>query len=140
LHPLKLISLSGFLSPYKPRPNISTIRSSFLNTILAFPSAPPDPNAKTPITWRHEKIWHSYPVLNPRITFENIQLDNKGKVFYTGGIESFISTMETSSLMGMNVARLIVDGWVDEDDAGIGKDDDRGEVVDGEHRDVISEL
>lgn len=48
--------------------------------------------------------------------------------------------METSSLMGMNVARLIVDGWVDEDDAGIGKDDDRGEVVDGEHRDVISEL
>jgi len=32
-------------------------------------------------------------------------------VWYTSGIESFISTMETSSLMGMNVARLVVDGW-----------------------------
>ena len=32
-------------------------------------------------------------------------------MWYTSGIESFISTMETSSLMGMNVARLIADGW-----------------------------
>ena len=32
-------------------------------------------------------------------------------MWYTSGIESFISTMETSSLMGMNVARLVVDGW-----------------------------
>ena len=32
-------------------------------------------------------------------------------MWYTSGIESFISTMETSSLMGMNVARLVADGW-----------------------------
>ena len=32
-------------------------------------------------------------------------------MWYTSGIESFISTMETSSLMGMNVARLVNDGW-----------------------------
>lgn len=31
--------------------------------------------------------------------------------WYTAGIESFISTMETSSLMGSNVARLVVDKW-----------------------------
>lgn len=37
-------------------------------------------------------------------------------MWYTSGIESFISTMETSSLMGMNVARLVVDGWEVEDD------------------------
>ena len=35
-------------------------------------------------------------------------------MWYTSGIESFISTMETSSLMGMNVARLIADGWKQE--------------------------
>ena len=37
-------------------------------------------------------------------------------MWYTSGIESFISTMETSSLMGMNVARLIADGWKTERD------------------------
>ena len=31
--------------------------------------------------------------------------------YYTSGIESFISTMETSALMGMNVAQLIVDDF-----------------------------
>ena len=33
--------------------------------------------------------------------------------YYTSGIESFISTMETSALMGMNVAQLIVDDHLD---------------------------
>lgn len=30
-------------------------------------------------------------------------------VYYTSGMESFISCMETTALMGKNVARLIVD-------------------------------
>lgn len=30
-------------------------------------------------------------------------------LYYTSGMESFISTMETNALMGMNVAKLIVD-------------------------------
>lgn len=38
-------------------------------------------------------------------------LDDGAGLWYTAGIEQFISTMETSSLMGMNVARLVVDGW-----------------------------
>ena len=63
------------------------------------------------ITWIYRKLWQSYPYLPPRVTFEDVQLDKEGKVWYTSGIESFISTMETSSLMGMNVARLVVDGW-----------------------------
>ena len=46
-------------------------------------------------------------------------------MWYTSGIESFISTMETSSLMGMNVARLVVDRW-----NGKGKgDEEREEMV-----------
>jgi prenylcysteine oxidase/farnesylcysteine lyase len=33
------------------------------------------------------------------------------RVWYTGGIESFISTMETSALMGRNVASLMFQSW-----------------------------
>ncbi len=61
------------------------------------------------VTWRHDKVWYSYPLLFPRVTFDAIRLADG--LWYTGGVESFISTMETSSLMGMNVARLIVDEW-----------------------------
>lgn len=77
---------------------------------------------KSDITWFHEKEWQSYPYELPRVTFERIRLDYGGGggekaasvrggqgVWYTSGIESFISTMETSALMGKNVAALIVD-------------------------------
>ncbi|KAG7149750.1 hypothetical protein HYQ46_001329 [Verticillium longisporum] len=46
----------------------------------------------------------------PRITFQEPALGNG--LYYTSGIESFISTMETSALMGKNVARLIADELV----------------------------
>lgn len=99
------------------------------------------PSDDDKITWLYRKFWHSYPVELPRITFESstIRLDGagkkedstvgtnpnaigketgEGKLWYTAGIESFISTMETSSLMGMNVARLIVDDWNLETESG----------------------
>ncbi len=82
------------------------ISSSYLSHLLGLSSL-----SKDDITWLYEKLWHSYPYLPPRVTFEDVQLDAEGKVWYTSGIESFISTMETSSLMEMNVARLVVDGW-----------------------------
>lgn len=62
------------------------------------------------VSWIHHKIWHSYPKEYPRVTFEEIKLDDG--LWYTSGIESFISTMETSALSGKNVARLIRDEWV----------------------------
>jgi len=43
------------------------------------------------------------------VTFEDLELATG--FYYTSGIESFISTMETSALMGMNVAQLIVDDF-----------------------------
>jgi prenylcysteine oxidase / farnesylcysteine lyase len=68
------------------------------------------------VSWSYEKIWHSYPYELPRLTFERIKLDGLAVeprgIWYTSGIESFISTMETSALMGKNVARLIVDDFV----------------------------
>ncbi|KAL8976179.1 MAG: hypothetical protein Q9205_007767 [Flavoplaca limonia] len=82
------------------------------------------PDDTAPISWIYEKRWDSYPYLPPTSQFADIRLsmaDNEGeegrredRIWYTSGIESFISTMETSSLMGMNVARLVVDGWLDD--------------------------
>lgn len=62
------------------------------------------------ITWYHPKVWHSYPYEFPRVTFEDPELARG--FYYTSGIESFISTMETSALMGMNVAQLIVNDYL----------------------------
>lgn len=84
---------------------------TFLAHILGLPrneSDELDINAED-VSWIYRKLWHSYPYEYPRVTFEEIKLDDG--LWYTSGIESFISTMETSSLMGKNVARLIIDGW-----------------------------
>lgn len=87
------------------------VTAAFLAKILGL--APPEADSipKDDISWHYAKVWHSYPYLRPRITFDDPQLDAAGRLWYTSGIEAFISTMETSSLMGMNVARLVVDGW-----------------------------
>lgn len=58
------------------------------------------------ITWMVHKLWHSYPEEVPRVEFDDIELGHN--VWYTGGMESFISTMETNALMGKNVANLLV--------------------------------
>jgi prenylcysteine oxidase/farnesylcysteine lyase len=52
-------------------------------------------------------MFNSYPKTFPRVTFQD-PIVGTG-VYYTSGIESFVSSMETSALMGKNVARLIVD-------------------------------
>lgn len=89
-----------------------TLNSTFLSNLLGFPDANTNISSipKKDISWSYEKTWHSYPYLYPRVTFDDPQLDEN--LWYTGGIESFISTMETSSLMGMNVARLVVNDWM----------------------------
>ncbi|MCJ1318602.1 hypothetical protein MMC15_003932 [Xylographa vitiligo] len=72
--------------------------------------------AEGDVSWVYEKAWDSYPYLPPRVTFQEPLL-GRG-LWYTSGVEGFISTMETSSLMGMNVARLMVDGWEGGEDRG----------------------
>lgn len=82
------------------------------------------------VTWSHEKLWLSYPYLPPTTEFDCFDLydtqcghdgedangqevdrpEMSGKLWYTSGMERFISTMETSALAGRNVARLIVEG------------------------------
>ncbi|KAF2641589.1 prenylcysteine oxidase-like protein 1 precursor [Massarina eburnea CBS 473.64] len=73
------------------------------------------------VSWIHHKLFHSYPHEFPRVTFDEIALDDH--LWYTSGMESFISTMETSALMGKNVAKLIVNEWLEkkenEEDEGL---------------------
>ncbi|OBT59397.1 hypothetical protein VE04_00509 [Pseudogymnoascus sp. 24MN13] len=63
------------------------------------------------ITWFYPHVWNSYPYEYPRVTFEDIELARG--LYYTAGIESFISTMETSALMGKNVAQLLVEDFTE---------------------------
>lgn len=63
------------------------------------------------ISWYHPHVWQSYPYEYPRVTFEDPELARG--FYYTSGIENFISTMETSALMGMNVAQLIVHDYLE---------------------------
>lgn len=60
-----------------------------------------------PVSWYYPHVFHSYPKALPRVTFQDPILGSG--VYYTSGVEGFISTMETSALMGKNVARLIID-------------------------------
>lgn len=86
------------------------VNSTFLSDILGVKSEDDGEMSGKDVTWMYRKVWNSYPYELPRVTFESIKLDEG--LWYTSGIESFISTMETSALMGKNVARLIVDGWI----------------------------
>lgn len=83
---------------------------------------------KSEVSWFHEKMWHPYPLMYPRVTFEEVLL--APSVWYTSGIESFISTMETSALMGRNVAALMIQSWQREKDerGGLGFSAGRNEL------------
>lgn len=61
----------------------------------------------SPISWYNPHVFQAYPKATPRVTFQD-PIVGWG-VYYTSGMEAFISTMETAALMGKNVARLIVD-------------------------------
>ncbi|KAF6828570.1 prenylcysteine oxidase [Colletotrichum plurivorum] len=65
--------------------------------------------AVSPISWYHPHVFDSYPIEYPRVTFQDPIL--RDGLYYLSGMESFISCMETSALMGMNVAKLIAEDF-----------------------------
>lgn len=62
---------------------------------------------KTYVSWSYEKTWHSYPVARPTLKFGDVKLADG--LWYTSGMDNFVSTMETNALSGKNVAALIVE-------------------------------
>lgn len=117
------ISISGYgVNPLTitPRPeyifkifSASRVNATFLSHVLGEPVSEREAehgDVHGAVSWVHRKLWYSYPREYPRVTFEEIRLDEG--LWYTSGIESFISTMETSALSGKNVARLVRDQWV----------------------------
>lgn len=87
--------------------------ATFLEHLLGLEQSKSGAISDEDITWIFSKVWNSYPYEYPRVTFEKIQLDDG--LWYTSGMDSFISTMETNALMGMNVARLIIDDWMEKE-------------------------
>lgn len=85
------------------------VQTSFLEDLFGVDI--PDPTtelaADGPISWYYPTSFYAYPRALPRVTFQDPVVGDG--VFYTSGMEGFISTMETNALMGRNVARLIVD-------------------------------
>ena len=77
------------------------------DTFVAQPGQDPSDEGVSPITWYYPHEFFSYPKADPRTQFQD-PIVGPG-FYYTSGMESFISTMETNALMGKNVARLIVD-------------------------------
>ncbi|KAI9691326.1 MAG: hypothetical protein M1820_009747 [Bogoriella megaspora] len=97
------------------------VTSSFLSHILGVAASANsnDELDKHDVSWIYRKVWNSYPYEYPRVTFEELKLDDG--LWYTSAIESFVSTMETSTLIGMNVARLMVDEWEETSESSMGK-------------------
>ncbi|KAF1973608.1 prenylcysteine oxidase-like protein 1 precursor [Bimuria novae-zelandiae CBS 107.79] len=88
------------------------IDREFLSRVLGLPIS--EKEAETgdvdgTVSWINHWEVHSYPYEYPRVTFDELKLDDG--LWYTSSIESFISTMETSALSGKNVAELIFNGW-----------------------------
>ncbi|ELR03819.1 hypothetical protein GMDG_01348 [Pseudogymnoascus destructans 20631-21] len=84
-------------------------KAGFFSVIPEVESLLASPNDD--ITWFYPHVWNSYPYEYPRVAFEDIELARG--LYYTAGIESFISTMETSALMGKNVAQLLVEDFTE---------------------------
>ncbi|KAK4177911.1 putative prenylcysteine oxidase [Triangularia setosa] len=73
----------------------------------SFTANPDEADSVSPITWYHPHVFSSYPQALPRVTFQD-PIIGPG-LYYTSGMDSFISTMETNALMGKNVAALLID-------------------------------
>ncbi|KAF2851159.1 prenylcysteine oxidase-like protein 1 precursor [Plenodomus tracheiphilus IPT5] len=110
----------------------SPVNSTFLSHILGVPVSKEESekgDVNGAVSWIKHKLWHSYPREYPRVTFEEVILDEG--LWYTSGIEGLISTMETSALSGKNVARLVRDGWLGrkgEEHGGLGERLDQVEL------------
>ena len=93
----------------------SPLNSTFIAALLGFndPGTSLSDLPKHEVSWIFEKTWNSYPYLEPRTVFPPLRLDKD--LYYSGGMDPFISTMETNSLMGKNIAKLIANRWRDTD-------------------------
>ena len=92
-------------SPYR-------VDKEFLSRILGLPISKEEAKSGDldgNISWINHWEVHSYPYEYPRVTFDEIELDDG--LWYTSSMESFISTMETSALSGKNVAALMASRW-----------------------------
>ncbi|KAI9876665.1 MAG: hypothetical protein M1830_005996 [Pleopsidium flavum] len=90
----------------------SPINDTTIAHLLGFPHEDGLPLPEQDVRWVHRQSWpHAYPLLLPKTKYGHIQLDRH--LYYSGEIESIESSMEMSSLMGKNIARLLYRDWTD---------------------------
>lgn len=82
------------------------------------------------VSWYYPHVFYSYPKALPRVTFQDPIVGDG--VYYTSGMEGFISTMETNALMGRNVARLLVDSALGRSTGHALGAESEGESMDGD--------
>ncbi|KAJ4291318.1 hypothetical protein N0V88_006322 [Collariella sp. IMI 366227] len=110
-------SLSGqgnFTNPQTKKPEYlykifspQAVTPEFLSNLLGGTVPSTFTGGASPISWYFPHTFNAFPKAIPRTSFpEHVVGDG---VYYTSAMEPFISTMETSALMGKNVAQLIVD-------------------------------
>ena len=87
--------------------SLEPVDSDFLSAMLAV-DRPDDGSDPDEVTWIYRHLFDSYPI---KRTEQFAPLRLAKNLWYTSGIETFISTMETSALSGKNIARLVVDEW-----------------------------
>lgn len=97
---------------FSPQPVTPDFLSALLGAKVpdSFTGTHPEEPDLVPISWYYPHVFHAYPIAYPRVTFQDPIL--APGLYYTSGMESFISTMETNSLSGMNIAKLIVEAMV----------------------------
>ncbi|KAI9870415.1 MAG: hypothetical protein M1830_004279 [Pleopsidium flavum] len=90
----------------------SPINDTTIAYLLGLPHEDGLPLPEQDVRWVHRQSWpHAYPLLLPKTEYGNIQLDRH--LYYSGEVESIESSMEMSSLMGKNIARLLYRDWTD---------------------------
>lgn len=91
-----------------------------------------------PVSWYYPHVFHSYPKALPRVTFQDPIVGDG--VYYTSGMEGFISTMETNALMGKNVARLLVDAALGRSTGHALGAEAEGESMDGDEEVIVADV
>ncbi|CAG8954957.1 hypothetical protein HYFRA_00008646 [Hymenoscyphus fraxineus] len=104
------LKMESLYKSFSPEPVTPEFLAKLFGTDMPADLSKVTPNSGDAITWYYPHVWNSYPYEYPRVTFEETEL--APGFYYTSGMDSFISTMETNALMGMNVARLVVDDYL----------------------------
>lgn len=88
----------------------SPLNDTAIAHLVGMPHQDGTPLSDFHVHWVHRQAWpHAYPQLPPKTEFHPIS--PAGNLYFSSEIETIESSMEMSSLMGRNIARIIFGHW-----------------------------